>query len=155
MDGIGTPAELAEWLHRHGMSGAVDNEILAAFRSLRDALRNLLHSVTVDDAPPPSDVIVVNQSSTQATYWPQLVIGEAGYSIRDESDRGGWSAAIAAIAQDAITILGGPLCANVRACHAPGCVLYFVKDHPRREWCSAGCGNRARAARHYRRRRHD
>ncbi|MFI6847287.1 CGNR zinc finger domain-containing protein [Kitasatospora sp. NPDC050467] len=33
----------------------------------------------------------------------------------------------------------------------PGCVLYFVKKHPRREWCSAGCGTRARAARHYER----
>src|SRR6266851_2221676 len=38
---------------------------------------------------------------------------------------------------------------QLRACHAPGCVLYFVKSHPRREWCSVACGNRARAARHY------
>ncbi|HEY0690395.1 MAG TPA: CGNR zinc finger domain-containing protein [Kribbella sp.] len=27
-----------------------------------------------------------------------------------------------------------------------------MKDHPRREWCSTTCGNRARAARHYARR---
>src|SRR2546429_545268 len=40
-----------------------------------------------------------------------------------------------------------------RATLALGCVLYFVKDHPRREWCSAACGNRARAARHYSRHR--
>jgi predicted RNA-binding Zn ribbon-like protein len=33
--------------------------------------------------------------------------------------------------------------------------LYFVKRHPRREWCSAGCGNRARVARHYHRHRKD
>jgi predicted RNA-binding Zn ribbon-like protein len=37
------------------------------------------------------------------------------------------------------------------ACHAPGCVLYFLKTHPRREWCSVTCGNRVRAARHYER----
>ncbi|MEV8411642.1 CGNR zinc finger domain-containing protein, partial [Streptomyces niveus] len=30
---------------------------------------------------------------------------------------------------------------------------FFVRSHPRREWCSADCGNRARVARHYRRRR--
>ena len=42
------------------------------------------------------------------------------------------------------------LAANLaRATHAPGCVLYFVQDHPRREWCSTACGNRARVARHY------
>ena len=34
----------------------------------------------------------------------------------------------------------------VRACYAPGCVLYFMKTHPRREWCSVACGNRVRAA---------
>jgi predicted RNA-binding Zn ribbon-like protein len=30
-------------------------------------------------------------------------------------------------------------------------VLVFLKQHPRREWCSAACGNRARQAGHYRR----
>jgi predicted RNA-binding Zn ribbon-like protein len=34
---------------------------------------------------------------------------------------------------------------------APGCVLLYVSDHPRRQWCSNACGNRARQARHYRR----
>jgi CGNR zinc finger len=44
-----------------------------------------------------------------------------------------------------------PDATKLRACHAPGCVLYFVKSHPRRAWCSEACGNRARAARHYER----
>jgi predicted RNA-binding Zn ribbon-like protein len=35
----------------------------------------------------------------------------------------------------------------------PNCVLFFIKDHPRREWCSPGCGNRARVAHHYDRHR--
>ncbi|MFE9171012.1 CGNR zinc finger domain-containing protein [Streptomyces kebangsaanensis] len=42
---------------------------------------------------------------------------------------------------------------QLRACTAPRCVRYFVKSHGRREWCKPSCGNRARAARHYRRRR--
>jgi predicted RNA-binding Zn ribbon-like protein len=40
----------------------------------------------------------------------------------------------------------------LRACHALGCVLLFLKDHPRREWWCNACGNRARQARHYARR---
>ena len=60
------------------------------------------------------------------------------------------TSARAAIARDAIVLLSGPTRQDIRSCHAPGCVLFFLKDHPRREWCSAGCGNRARAARHYR-----
>ena len=61
--------------------------------------------------------------------------------------------ALAALAADAIELLTGPERENLRACGAPGCVLIFLKDHPRRTWCSAACGNRARQARHYERSR--
>jgi predicted RNA-binding Zn ribbon-like protein len=50
-----------------------------------------------------------------------------------------------------IELLSGSAAASLRACRAPGCVLYFVKTHPRREWCSVASGNRTRAARHYER----
>ncbi len=56
----------------------------------------------------------------------------------------------AALASAAIALLAGPEREQLRACPAPRCVLYFVKEHARQEWCSVGCGNRARAARHYR-----
>jgi predicted RNA-binding Zn ribbon-like protein len=56
---------------------------------------------------------------------------------------------LGAFAIDAIDLLTGPDRRDLRACGAPGCVLLFLKDHPRREWCSAACGNRARQARHY------
>ena len=58
---------------------------------------------------------------------------------------------LAAFAADAIDLLTGPLRDEIRACGAPGCVLLYVRDHPRRQWCSNACGNRARQARHYRR----
>ena len=51
------------------------------------------------------------------------------------------------IAADAIALVMGDT--ELRVCVAPRCVLMFVKDHPRREWCSNACGNRARQARHY------
>jgi predicted RNA-binding Zn ribbon-like protein len=63
------------------------------------------------------------------------------------------AAALSLLAVESIDLLTGAAAGSLRACHAPGCVLYFVKDHPRREWCSTACGNRARAARHYRRHR--
>jgi predicted RNA-binding Zn ribbon-like protein len=50
-----------------------------------------------------------------------------------------------------MTLMAGENPVGLRACYAPGCVLYFVNSHPRREWCSTACGNRARAARHYQR----
>jgi predicted RNA-binding Zn ribbon-like protein len=63
------------------------------------------------------------------------------------------SAAVSAIAEDAVTLFGQDLRYELRACLAPSCVLYFLKNHPRREWCSVGCGSRARSARHYQRHR--
>ena len=61
--------------------------------------------------------------------------------------------ALAAVATDAVHLLTVPNATQLRACQAPGCVLYFVKSHPHREWCSEACGNRVRAARHYQRSR--
>ncbi len=41
---------------------------------------------------------------------------------------------------------------RIRACAHPDCVLHFydISRKANRRWCSmAGCGNRAKAARHY------
>ncbi|WP_236244902.1 ABATE domain-containing protein [Streptomyces sp. CC210A] len=59
---------------------------------------------------------------------------------------------LGALARDAVEFLSGPCAAHLRSCTAPRCVRYFVKSHGRQEWCKPSCGNRARAARHYRRR---
>ncbi len=59
----------------------------------------------------------------------------------------------AVLAQAAIGFLAGPDRQRLRACHAPRCVRYFLKEHPRQEWCKPSCGNRARVARHHERHR--
>ncbi|MCT9929631.1 CGNR zinc finger domain-containing protein [Planotetraspora sp. A-T 1434] len=59
----------------------------------------------------------------------------------------------AALARAAIEFLSGPQRERLHACTAPRCVRYFIKEHGRQEWCKPSCGNRARAARHYQRRR--
>lgn len=57
----------------------------------------------------------------------------------------------AGLARAAIDLLAGPQREQLRACTAPRCVRYFVKEHGRQEWCKPSCANRARAARHYHR----
>ncbi|MYS19676.1 CGNR zinc finger domain-containing protein [Streptomyces sp. DvalAA-14] len=59
----------------------------------------------------------------------------------------------AALARAAIAFLTGPDREKLRACPAPRCVRYFIKEHPRQEWCKPSCGNRARVARHHARHR--
>lgn len=128
-------------------------------RELRDALRRLAALLTGDERPAASSAIgdvdraiaVVNRAAAQGPVWPALELAEGVPRARLEGRATGVSRALAVIARDAIALLGTGDVPALGACHAPRCVLYFVKDHPRREWCSAGCGNRARVARHYQR----
>jgi predicted RNA-binding Zn ribbon-like protein len=61
----------------------------------------------------------------------------------------------AVLARAAIAFLAGPERELLRACPAPRCVRYFVKEHARQEWCKPSCGNRARVARHHARQREE
>jgi predicted RNA-binding Zn ribbon-like protein len=156
-EGIGTPAHLAAWLRDHSLVPGPDLSVgateVTTFWALRVAIRSLCQACV--DALPGDDqhVEVLNAAAATAPRWPQLHYTGGAYAVSEHTRQVGADAALAAIARDAIAILGGPLRTDIRACQGPGCVLFFVKDHPRRQWCSAGCGNRARAARHYQRHR--
>jgi predicted RNA-binding Zn ribbon-like protein len=60
---------------------------------------------------------------------------------------------LAAIAHDAITVLGDPArSGRLRRCANPTCSMIFLAENPRRVWCASNiCGNRARVARHQQR----
>jgi predicted RNA-binding Zn ribbon-like protein len=143
------------WLPATASPDAVER-----LRELRDAVRRLAADVTGDDRAAAAAsivdagraVTVLNDTAALAPSWSELVWPASGeaYRIRryhhDEAD-----AALSTLAEAAVALFASPDRALLRACRAPGCVLYFLCDHPRREWCSAGCGNRARVARHYQR----
>lgn len=170
-DHLTTAADLAAWLSGNDVgtnagtpvaAGAVAAEDvtaadLAAFRELRTAVRDLAAALTDDTRPIARDadvaraVDVVNRAATRADTRPQLEVVDERLRRTTTTTAGPVAAALAATAIEAVDLFTGDERELLRACHAPGCVLYFVKDHPRREWCSTGCGNRVRAARHYRR----
>lgn len=132
---------------------------LAAFRALRQALRDLAGVLTDDTREIARErdlgraVAEVNRAARTAPEWPQLVLEDGNLVRHNESEGERATRVLASIAAEAVELFTGAERAQLRACYAPGCVLYFVKDHPRREWCSPSCGNRVRAARHYRRSR--
>jgi predicted RNA-binding Zn ribbon-like protein len=149
-EGVGTPSELSTWLHEHHLPADADESAVQDFLTLREAIRSLLRATAGGEPLPEGAKATVNAASEQAPRWPVLAgTAESGYGVIEAASADPLPAAQAHIARDAITLLGGPLRADLRACRSPGCVQFFVKDHPRREWCSPGCGNRARAARHY------
>jgi predicted RNA-binding Zn ribbon-like protein len=163
-DDLTTPAALHEWLAavdpRYAADAVEDPrpDELAEAQLLRDALRRLAAFVT-DDARPAARspvesvddaVAAVNRAVTHLPHAELVVRG--GRLHRDRPALASPTRlALAELAHDSIGVFTGPGATKLRACHAPRCLLYFVRSQPRREWCSEICGNRARAARHYRR----
>lgn len=153
--GQGSTVDLlnTRWADRGGVhDDLVDGP--PALRDLRDALRVLAADRTGDPRPVAAGhaerlhdaLTTLNDAAALAPSWPTLVGGELAWvtGAGDEDREVGWAAA------EAVRFFASQ--PELRACLAPGCVLYFVKDHPRRAWCSTACGNRERAARHYARR---
>ena len=111
----------------------------------RAVAEQLAEGTSIDDA--------VQTVNAEAAALPARLLRRSGRTTSaDRTSTSPVAAARAMIAVDAVALLAGdPESGPLRACLAPGCVLYFVADHPRREWCSPACGNRARVARHYER----
>ncbi len=162
-DDLTTPADLAAWLDA---TGIVDGHVVptardvARARRLRDACRALAAHVTADPrtragAGADVDRAIADVNSTAAMPAPAAGLVRRGDELTRQiaAPRRPVAAALTAIAQEAVDRFSDSTLPPLRACLAPGCVLYFVKEHPRREWCSTMCANRVRAARHYRRQR--
>jgi predicted RNA-binding Zn ribbon-like protein len=162
-DDLTTPAALHDWLvtvcgrDADALEDPRPDE-LAEAKHLRDSLRRLAAFCSDDHRPAaqsPVDsvddaVVAVNRAVTHRPR-AQLVIRDGRLHRDRPAPASPTRVALAELAHDSIDMLAGPTATKLRACHAPGCVRYFVRSHPRREWCSEACGNRARAARHYRR----
>lgn len=125
-------------------------------RRLRDALRRLAAQVTGDDRSAAQSATAEVEDAVRDLNdvltllpTPRIVLADGTLQPGTAGDSSAIAAVLARIAQESIALLAGPEADKLRACYAPGCVLYFVKTHPRREWCSVTCGNRVRAARHY------
>jgi predicted RNA-binding Zn ribbon-like protein len=161
-DALTTTANLHTWLAAARPDDPVptpDLRDLERFRALRDGLRRLAALLTGDTrtivASETTDidqaVADVNNAAAHAPTWPQLAHRDGQLHLAAAGRATATHQALSKIAHESIGLLTGEDRVRLRACYAPGCVLYFVKDHPRREWCSTACGNRARAARHYQR----
>ncbi|MEV6845827.1 ABATE domain-containing protein [Actinoplanes sp. NPDC051411] len=157
-DDLGSAADLEQWLDAVGApragARATDEDLAAAVR-FRDAVRRLAAHATGDQrigarsaiADLDEAVSALNAAAASQPA-PRIALRGDGFARVEPEPGSGVSAGLAAVADETITLLTEGA-SGLRACYAPGCVLYFVKSHPRREWCSVACGNRARAVRHY------
>jgi predicted RNA-binding Zn ribbon-like protein len=161
VDGLADARTAAAWLDGlgarlpEGGSGRRRRPSRDELVALRVAIREALQSAVAGEQIPRAALDAINAASARASRSP-IAVWQPHRAPTPATDVHGATRAdvvLAALAADAIELLTGPQRADLRACGAPGCVLLFLKDHPRREWCSNACGNRARQARHYRRSR--
>jgi predicted RNA-binding Zn ribbon-like protein len=158
VDGLAEPASARAWLDALAARlppGRGRDPAVGELVALRDAVRGALRAA-VEGAPHDAATLdAINQASARAPGSPKATWrrGEDPVATIDYHGASRADIVIGAFAASAIELLTGPRRADLRTCGAPGCVLMFLKDHPRREWCSNACGNRARQARHYARRR--
>lgn len=173
-DDLEHPEGLSRWVRDHAEvlaevpgAGAVvaDAETLTAVRELRAAVRALFARAVAPAAPSPADarrllppeeaLARINAAAAAVPTvpvlrWPQdgepVAVLRPSCAVSEERQ-----ALTAALARAAVAFLSGPDAERLRACHAPRCVRYFLKEHPRQEWCKPSCGNRARVARHHER----
>jgi predicted RNA-binding Zn ribbon-like protein len=159
-DDLQGPEDLDAWLDAVGISRAgvhASRADLQRATSLRDAVRRLAAHLTDDSRTAAASATTeldqaldaVNTAAAELPA-PRLALRAGHLELATGTAVSPVTAGLADIAERSMHLLGGADAARLRACYAPGCVLYFVKAHPRREWCSIACGNRARAARHYR-----
>lgn len=171
VDALAVPADLDLWLEEHAQAlppeparpaaGPATASHLEEFRRLREALRELSRACVAEEPYGEQPVAVVNRAARLAVSWPEIGDGAAGGTAAGAADGPvvRWAESdplmvlLGAVAVSGVELLAGPGRHGVRACAAPGCILYFVKSHRRREWCTPGCGNRVRVARHHRQRR--
>ena len=166
-DDLADATGLLTWVEQHRVAlpaverFVADDSALAAIRDLRAAVRALFARAVLPGAPSPADaarlmpaaeaVARLNAAAALAPTVPVLAWPDhADPAVRQRPVDAG-APLTADVARAAIAFLASPDRERLRACHGPRCVRYFIKEHPRQEWCKPSCGNRARVARHHER----
>jgi predicted RNA-binding Zn ribbon-like protein len=136
---------LSQWLGEHGFDDRVP-----ATPAVHEALLATREAIAAHIADPGSPQAVGALNAVLARGALRRSIGQDGpittITVDDPAALPAWAAA-----EDYLQLLARDA-TRVRHCAGPGCVLHFYDTSKRgdRRWCSmAGCGNRAKAARHY------
>jgi predicted RNA-binding Zn ribbon-like protein len=145
--------QLAERLARAGAPAAgaarMADVDLDTLLTLRSAVRGIAGALVSAGVPDPHDVDAVNHAAARSPRWSSLAWAQDGVASAAQTAAPPVDQVLGTLAADAIDLFTGTNAARLRLCERPGCVLFFLKDHPRREWCTPACGARVRAARAY------
>lgn len=130
--------------------------VIARAREFRDSLRHMAERISQGKLSPQPTIDSINNLLSKQTTHAQVVRVRGGYERRLRIDFAEPLHLLVPIAGAAVELLCDGDLSLVKRCENPACILYFydtTKNHARR-WCSmSGCGNRAKVAAHYQRKR--
>jgi len=155
-DLLSTPDALERWFHLAGLavpdvaSKDHDEAVL-----IREAIHDAVRSAILDAKPKKTDIRRINEAAAFPPAVPQL---------HAAADRIQWEtkhpvkAALAVIARDAVTLMGGADRDRLKMCNGNSCQMLFVDHSPtnRRRWCAMSiCGNREKIRTHRQRKKQE
>lgn len=163
---MNAPADLLAWCKSMGALDAASADALAgqwqgtpeaagsqfaAALDLRETIFRVFQATAGGQAPATDDLAQFNRALDRAPPRARLERTDHGFAWRIAQPRG-VSEILAAVLWTAGDLLVSPRLARVRQCANPLCKWLFLDDSKSgtRRWCSmSACGNRAKAHRHY------
>lgn len=155
VDLLATEGELVHWLKlERPRLGRCEFALESAneLRTAREDIRSLFTASAANAQLPREAVSRLNALSRRAPVSPQLQVADEGEPNLTEGPEEPHNMAqlLGCLARSAFRIVVADHEAPIGLCDAPSCGMFFIG---RRRWCCAACGNRARAAKHYRKTR--
>ena len=166
IDLLGTADDLLAWLGRAGLlrdrrlahsvaSSAPARLLLTEAHRLRAEIRTLVDACSLRSAIPEGTIFAVNRLLEASHRTARLTIAPEGLLLVEHEAGDSVLAILAPIALAASRLVTTADPSRIRQCAAERCTHWFVdmSKGGRRRWCSmARCGNRAKAAKHRRKR---
>ena len=154
---LNAPGDLVAWWRGETGEGlpVLDSALFAAAMALRECLHRHFAARAQQDTPAAADIAALNAALAEVPARHSLAWDKDGLGWAVTAAPS-WTAARAVLLWSAADLLTGPRRARVRECHNPDCRYLFLDASKAgtRRWCDmSSCGNRAKAHRHYQRRR--
>jgi predicted RNA-binding Zn ribbon-like protein len=138
--------------------GEGDAALFAEAIALREALYRIFTAVAQHTSPAAGDLALLNKALAAAPKRAELIEKDGAYLWRVEQLRPQLADLLAPVLWTAGDMVAEPRRDRVRLCANDKCVWLFLDDSKggTRRWCSmSACGNRAKAHRHYERKKRE
>jgi predicted RNA-binding Zn ribbon-like protein len=166
-DRLGDPADLAAWSAGAGLldpgeasawsaGGERARLDLARALDLRELLFRLFSALAGGELPGAADLAAFNALLGRSLSRIRLERRPGGYALAFRPDAAPLERILDPIVKSAADLLVSPDLERVKICAEPACgwLFFDLSRNRSRRWCDmADCGNRAKARRHYRRRK--